>query len=127
MSAQAYVVEETSVPVEREDDSGVSWRTLTSADRTPTRELTSGVCEIEPGGELLLHHHPVLELYYFLEGTGIVRLDDVERAVQPGVTVSIPPDLPHGIRNTGPTVLKLFYVFPTDSFSQIVYTTVDQG
>ena len=65
MSAQSYVVEETSVPVEREDDSGVSWRTLTSADRTPTRELTSGVCEIEPGGELVLHRHPVLELYYF--------------------------------------------------------------
>jgi len=58
LSAQSYVVEETSVPVEREDDSGVSWRTLTSADRTPTRELTSGVCEIEPGGELVLHRHP---------------------------------------------------------------------
>jgi quercetin dioxygenase-like cupin family protein len=126
LSAQSYVVEETSVPVEREDDSGVSWRTLTSADRTPTRELTSGVCEIEPGGELVLHRHPVLELYYFLEGTGVVRLDDVERAVKAGVTVSIPADLPHGIRNTGTSVLKLFYVFPTDSFSQIVYTNVDR-
>jgi quercetin dioxygenase-like cupin family protein len=126
LSIQAYVVEETSVPVEREDDSGVSWRTLTSADRTPTRELTSGVCEIEPGGELVLHRHPVLELYYFLEGAGIVRLDDVERAVEPGVTVSIPADLPHGIRNTGMSVLKLFYVFPADSFSQIVYTNVDR-
>jgi quercetin dioxygenase-like cupin family protein len=124
MSMEAFVVEEANVPVEREDDSGVSWRTLTSADRTPTRQLTSGVCEIAPGGALALHRHPTLELYYFLEGTGIVRLDDAEHAARPGVTVSIPADLPHGIRNTGKSVLRLFYVFPADSFSQIIYSDV---
>ena len=124
MSAQAYVVDEASVPVESEDDSGVSWRTLTSSDRTPTRELTSGVCEITPGGVLALHRHPTLELYYFLEGTGVVQLGDAERPVAPGVTVSIPADLPHALRNTGDTVLRLFYVFPADSFSQIVYTNL---
>ena len=124
MSAQAYVVDEASVPGESEDDSGVSWRTLTSSDRTPTRELTSGVCEITPGGVLALHRHPTLELYYFLEGTGVVQLGDAERPVAPGVTVSIPADLPHALRNTGDTVLRLFYVFPADSFSQIVYTNL---
>ena len=65
----------------------MTWRTLTSADRTPTRALTTGVCEIAPGGELLLHRHAPLELYYFLEGTGVVTLGATERAVKPGSTV----------------------------------------
>ena len=125
MTAEAYVVEELSVPVECEDDTGVSWRTLTSADRTPTRQLTSGVCEIAPGGALGLHRHPTLELYYFLEGSGIVWLGTKEQRVAPGITISIPADLPHGIHNTGDSVLRLFYVVPADSFSEIVYTDVE--
>ena len=127
MIQRAYVVDEARGAVEREDAPGVSWRTLTSADRTPTRELTSGVCEIEPGGMLALHRHPTLELYYFLEGTGLVWLGDREQVVGPGVAVSIPADLPHGIHNTGASRLRLFYVFPADSFDQIVYTDVERA
>lgn len=126
MTGEAYVVQERTVPVEIEEGSGVSWRTLTSADRTPTRQLTSGVCDIAPGGALGLHRHPTLELYYFLEGSGIVWLGDKQQQVAPGVTISIPADLPHGIDNTGDSVLRLFYVFPADSFSEIVYTDVDR-
>jgi quercetin dioxygenase-like cupin family protein len=125
MSSYPFVVHEREVPVEREDESGVTWQTLTSSDRTPTRELTSGLCRMTPGAELSLHRHPALEIYYFLEGTGIVWLGDVRHDVEPGVTVSIPADYPHGVRNTGPGILKFFYVFPTDSYTEIVYTAVD--
>ena len=127
MPPAPYVVQETAVPIERDDaDPGVSWRTLTSADRTPTRLLTSGVCEIVPGGELSYHRHPTLELYYFLDGEGIVWLGTSEQAVSRGSTVSIPADVPHGIRNTGSGVLRLFYVFPADSFSEVVYTMLER-
>jgi quercetin dioxygenase-like cupin family protein len=125
MSTHAFLVEESAVPVESGEDIGVTWRTLTSADRTPTAQVTSGVCEIAAGGALALHRHPVLELYYFLEGSGLVRLGGTERSVQPGVTVSIPADLPHGITNTGNTALKLFYVFPVDSFAEVLYTNLE--
>lgn len=124
MVAGAYVTEEKTVPLESGDDPGVTWRTLTSGDRTPTRVLTSGVCEIEPGGELLLHRHEPLELYHFLEGTGVVRLGDRDQRVQAGTTISIPGNMPHGIRNDGKTLLKLFYVFPVDSFDEVVYTNL---
>ncbi len=124
MSEQAYLVAEEAAPIETGDDVGVRWRTLTSADRTPTSLLTSGVCEIEPGGALNLHRHPPLELYYFLAGTGIVTLGGEERRVRPGDTISIPGNLPHGIRNDGTTLLKLFYVFPVDSFDEVVYTNL---
>jgi quercetin dioxygenase-like cupin family protein len=119
-----YVTEERETPLESGDDVGVTWRTLTSADRTPTRILTSGVCEIEPGGSLDLHRHPPLELYYFLEGSGVVTLGDREQRVSPGTTISIPGDVPHAIRNDGTATLKLFYVFPVDSFSDVVYTNL---
>jgi len=126
MVERAFVVEESTVAVEREEHTGVSWRTLTSADRTPTRGVTSGVCEIAPGGVLGFHRHPTLELYYFLEGTALLWLNDAEHAVRPGLTVSIPADVPHGIRNTGTSVLKFFYVFPADSYTDIVYTDVER-
>jgi len=125
MTSQPVVVEELSVGIESGEDPGVTWRTLTSGDRTPTQALTSGVCEIAPGGVLLYHRHAPLELYYFLEGTGVVTLGATERAVQPGSTVYIPGDTPHGIRNTGAVPLKLFYVFPVDSFGEVEYVMLD--
>jgi quercetin dioxygenase-like cupin family protein len=126
MASQPFVVEEKSVAVESGEDRGVSWRTLTSADRTPTTELTSGVCEIDPGCELPLHTHPPLELYYFLEGSGVVTMGGREHPARPGSTFSIPAGFPHGVRNTGADTLKFFYVFPTASYSDVEYTMLDQ-
>jgi quercetin dioxygenase-like cupin family protein len=125
MASQPVIIEERSVAIESGDDPGVTWRTLTSADRAPTQSLTSGVCELAPGGELLLHRHPPLELYYFLEGTGVVTLGAVDHRVQPGSTVYIPGGTPHRIRNDGAVPLRLFYVFPVDSFGEVEYTTLD--
>lgn len=125
MGSQPVIIEEHRVAIESGDDRGVTWRTLTSADRTPTRHLTSGVCQIEPGGDLALHRHPPLELYYFLEGTGVVTLGGAERPVRPGSTIYIPGGTPHGVRNTGSAPLRLFYVFPVDSFSEVEYTMLD--
>jgi quercetin dioxygenase-like cupin family protein len=127
MSSQPFFIDEHTAEVESGEDRGVTWRTLTSADRTPTQQLTSGVCEIEPGCELPLHRHPPLELYYFLEGTGVVTMGSEDHPVRPGSTISIPGNTPHRIRNTGATPLKLFYVFPVESFSQVEYTMLDQA
>ncbi len=127
MELRPVVIEENSVEIETGEDRGVTWRTLTSADRMPTRTLTSGVCEIAPGGELALHRHPPLELYYFLEGSGVVTLGRDDHVVRAGTTIYIPGGTPHGIRNNGATLLKLFYVFPVDSFSEVEYTMLDQA
>lgn len=126
MGSRPIVIEERNVRIESGDERGITWRTLTSADRTPTQELTSGVCAIEPGCELALHRHPPLELYYFLEGTGVVTLGADDHPVCPGSTIYIPGGTPHRVHNTGATLLKLFYVFPVESFSQVEYTMLDQ-
>jgi mannose-6-phosphate isomerase-like protein (cupin superfamily) len=99
----------------------IGWRTLFSGDLTPTAALTAGVAEVEPGGWLGLHRHEPAEIYYVIEGRGIVVLDGVEHTVGPGSAVFIPGDAEHGIRNEGDAPLRLLYAFAIDSFSDVEY------
>lgn len=99
----------------------ISWFTLISADRTPTEALSAGVAELRPGGSLALHRHAQPEIYCILAGTGIVTIDGIEKAVTAGTVVFIPGDAEHGIRNEGTELVRLFYVFGTDSFGDVVY------
>lgn len=99
----------------------VGWRTLFSGDQTPTDALTAGVAELEPGGWLGLHRHIPAEIYYVLEGSGMVTLDGVEHAVRAGSAVFIPGDCEHGIRNSGALLLRFLYAFPVDSFGEVEY------
>ena len=99
----------------------ISWRTLFSGDQTPTNALTAGVAELEPGGCLGLHRHTPPEIYYVLEGSGIVTLDGAEHKVTTGAAVFIPGDCEHGIRNDGAAPLRLLYAFAVDAFSQVEY------
>jgi hypothetical protein len=92
----AIVVHESDSPLEGWDDpvrGTVTWRTLLSGDRTPTKGLTVGVAEIE----------------------------GVDHPIRAGTTVFVPGNTLHGARNTGPEVLRVLYVFATDSFSDVVY------
>ena len=120
------VVHEQDCPLERWDDpgrGGVTWRTLLSGDRTPTRDLTMGVAEIPPGessdpGE---HRHAQVEVYYILSGEGSVVIDGVSHPVRAGSAVYVPGDARHGVANTGVEVLRLLYVFAVDAFDQVEY------
>ena len=99
----------------------VAWRTLFSADQTATEGLTCGVAELERGGWLGLHRHAPAEIYYVLQGRGIVTLDGAEHEVSPGSAVFIPGNAEHGIRNAGPEPLRFLYAFPVDAFGDVEY------
>jgi quercetin dioxygenase-like cupin family protein len=104
----------------------VSWVTLLSGDITPTHAMSAGVAEFMPhGGCLKPHRHAQPEIYFILQGTGILSVDGRETIVTAGDTVFIPGDAEHGIRNETDADLRLFYVFPTDSFADIVYRFPD--
>ena len=47
-------------------------------------------------GAKLHYHKRATELYYVLEGSGKVVLDDEEREVRPGTMVHIPAGVVHG-------------------------------
>jgi mannose-6-phosphate isomerase-like protein (cupin superfamily) len=97
------------------------WRTLFSKGATPSNGMTCGVTELGPGEWLGLHRHAPPEIYYVVAGAGLVSLDGAEIPVKPGSAVFIPGMAEHGIRQTGNETLRLFYVFPVDSFDSVEY------
>jgi quercetin dioxygenase-like cupin family protein len=101
----------------------VRWRTLLSADRTPTASLTLGVAELEPGEaqELRPHRHAQAEAYYVLSGEGVVSIAGEEYPLRSGSAVFVPGNAVHRALNTGSGLLRLLYVFPADSFGQVEY------
>ncbi len=105
-----------------EQTGSLYFRTIFSAGQTPTEALTAGVSDITPGNALKLHRHPQPEIYHLVAGEGIVTIDGDEYPVQTGSSVFIPGNAVHGIRNTGQSTLRFFYVFATDSFDNVQYT-----
>ena len=99
----------------------VRWKTLLSADKTPSNKITMGMAELPPGEQLRIHSHPQAETYYILEGEGFVLLDGVRHSVSAGSVVFIPGDVVHTIGATGQHLLKMVYSFPVDSFSEVTY------
>ena len=103
----------------------LSFHTLVSGDMTPSNGLVAGVTTLEPSGELAAHSHAPPDIYYALEGQGIVTIDGVERTVSAGAAVFIPGDAVHSIRNPFSGPFKIFYVFPRDRFDEITYNFVE--
>jgi mannose-6-phosphate isomerase-like protein (cupin superfamily) len=124
MTAEPLVRRESDVDVDEWADpvrGHVGFRTLVGDGRTATSALTAGVSELGPGGWLGHHRHEPAEVYYILEGVGVVSIDGQEHAVEAGTVVFVPSDAEHGISNTGPAGLRFFYVFAADSFTEVAY------
>jgi mannose-6-phosphate isomerase-like protein (cupin superfamily) len=127
---QPLVVETAELPQEgwQEPSRGsVTWRTVISKGRTATSGITLGIAELAPDGTVgnPRHRHPPSEVYYVLEGRGVVEIDGATTAVGPGTAVSIPGDAWHSLANTGAGPLRLLYAFGVDSFDDITYAFPD--
>ncbi len=101
--------------------SAIRWKLLLTRDRTPSTGMTLGLLEIPPGARLLRHHHALPESYYILEGTGTLEIDGQISSVSPGATIYIAPNASHRLVNSGPVTLRLLFMFPADSFDEVVY------
>ena len=99
----------------------VYWKTLLSADVTPSEALTMGIAKIPPAEALHEHRHQQAEIYLILEGTGLVRIDGKARPVGAGSAVFIPGNVVHSCENTGASDLRFAYVFPANSFEEVEY------
>jgi mannose-6-phosphate isomerase-like protein (cupin superfamily) len=57
------------------------------------------------------HTHEVEEqIYYILEGEGLMELDGDKKIVRPGLTIFIPPQVRHALYNTGTKDLTFLVV-----------------
>lgn len=123
ISRDPVVRHETDCDIEGGEFGSVTWRTLISADRTPTDSMVVGVAEIPPGAtdQVRRHRHEPPEIYYVLEGEGAVTIGETERSLRRGCVAFIPSNAWHVERNTGDTTLRILYTFATDSFTDIIY------
>ncbi|MDQ3123284.1 MAG: cupin domain-containing protein [bacterium] len=102
----------------------LTWKTLISADRTPTDSITMGVAEFKPGGtanDVYLHRHKASEAYYILSGIGFVSIDGKETKVSTGTAVFVPSNSLHAVGNDSNSVLRILYVFGVNSFDEVKY------
>jgi mannose-6-phosphate isomerase-like protein (cupin superfamily) len=96
------------------------WRTLISAPTTPTTGLVCGIAEMAEGDHFAAHRHEEPEVYFGLEGEGVVVIDGAAHWLSPGVAIYIPSMAEHGVPTvSGP--LRWVYTFARDGFDQIAY------
>ena len=106
------IFHESAVPLEQAPmGQGVRLRWVIS-QKTGAPRYAMRVFEVEPGGEIPLHHHWYEQEMYVLEGEGTAGDEHGEQAVGPGTVIYVPPDHPHRLRNTGSGTLRFICVIP---------------
>jgi len=79
--------------------------------KAPSRDLSTNIVYIAPGGVLAPHHHENEEVYIILEGEGTGEFGLGEPvAVRKGMFLHLPPNAEHGIENTGSEMMKIITV-----------------
>ena len=99
----------------------VFWKTLFSCGLTDTDSLTTGIAVVHPGDALHPHSHTPSEIYFVMQGEGVVTLGDAEHIARAGDAVFIPGDTRHGIANKSESDVIFLYAFARDSFDTVVY------
>ena len=75
---------------------------LVHPSNADTRFFDFRISSYQPKGYAEVHVHEVAEnIYYVLQGKGIVELDGKKHLVEPHMVVHIPAGVRHGIFNTG--------------------------
>jgi quercetin dioxygenase-like cupin family protein len=108
-------------PLNAGDTDEVRWRTLVSAERTPSSGVAMGVMEVPPGSQLAPHWHTPQEVYYVVAGEGEVYLDGAWLAARAGDVAYLPGGHVHGARNRGTSEFRVVWVFPVDDYEAVVY------
>jgi mannose-6-phosphate isomerase-like protein (cupin superfamily) len=77
---------------------------------------------IAPGVSTPVHQHPCEEVIVILTGTGEVVIDGTTEALNPDITVIVPPNVIHQLTNTGKEPMHLI---GTLSMSPVCVYTAD--
>ena len=100
---------------------GVRWKFLIDADFNGSSGLSLGFAEIAPGGNLTLHYHSPAEIYVVTDGIGILNKSGEHEEIKKGDVVYIAENVKHGLKNNGKEILKFYWIFPKDRFSEVEY------
>jgi mannose-6-phosphate isomerase-like protein (cupin superfamily) len=87
---------------------GSTIRSLLDRSNAPVAHQSLAEATIAAGASTVRHYHRVSEeIYYIVEGSGLMELDGEERPVGVGDAVLIPPGAWHTITATGDGPLRL--------------------
>jgi quercetin dioxygenase-like cupin family protein len=128
---RTFVAAESATPWEHDppnqgDTAEVRWRTLVSADRTPSSGLSMGVFEVPPGARLAPHHHAPREVYYVTDGEAEVYAEGAWQPLRAGDVAYFPGGAVHGARNRGAATCRIVWIFPVDDYQAVEYID-DEG
>lgn len=93
MEQRTLVRHEGDTPRER---STCGWRDRLISHEDQSLHPVAWVHAVDIDGAKLHYHKRATELYYVLEGEGVVLLDGQEQPVRKGSVVHIPPGVVHG-------------------------------
>lgn len=82
-------------------------------DRTTSAITQCSLAEelLPPGHAVVPHfHRETEEVYYVLEGHGLMTVGDETRTVGPGDAILIPRDMVHSLANTGSSLMKIVLI-----------------
>ena len=86
---------------------GSEIRELLAHRNSCIRNQTLAEARLAPAMSTAPHYHrDTEEIYYVLEGQGVMRVGEDSRPVGPGDAIAIPPGASHQITNSGTGVLK---------------------
>jgi mannose-6-phosphate isomerase-like protein (cupin superfamily) len=94
---------DTSPRYQRDD---ITSYLLVSSRTCDAEHLAISLVEMEAGGFQHLHSHEPEQMYYILEGRGLMTVEAEERPVRAGDCIFFPSGAEHGLQNTGGTVLR---------------------
>jgi mannose-6-phosphate isomerase-like protein (cupin superfamily) len=86
---------------------------------TGTASTATVLFELDPGAELAMHTDSAEELLIVVQGTAEARVGDEIGTLEAHQVALVPPMAPHGLRNIGDEVLRVFGTF---SASTVVST-----
>jgi len=87
---------------------GVTSYLLASPRTSQAKHLTTTLVVLDPAGEQRVHNHAPEQVYFILEGTGLMTVGTETQEVGPGDCIFVPSGTPHGIRNQAQGLLRYF-------------------
>ena len=107
LAAWAVCRDGEKVP-EKAKEEAASWMIITAHDLKGMDFLAHAL--LSPGRMIEPHVDPYEEIYFVLEGNGLIRVGDEEKEVKPMEATYLPAGIPHALTNTKETDLKILVV-----------------
>ncbi|HEY8459407.1 MAG TPA: cupin domain-containing protein [Blastocatellia bacterium] len=90
---------------------GSEIRPLIDRTTSPINQCSLAEEILPPGATVMPHHHEVIEeIYYIIEGEGVMKMDGEEREVREGDAIYIPRFARHALTNTGAEPMKILLI-----------------